>query len=215
MTQEELNKAIARVILSTKRKSRQYNLVEIATDIQKLKTSLGSLNEVANVIGISSGMLNQFLSVFKLPKNVLKLVEERKIDSVAIVHYLSKYSNEDITQLSDLIVLNNLSSQDLRVLLPYRKQFPQERVVDLVDKLHQSKNIKVSVIRISENDTCKSFDDLNELFATQVGVENIIAIEINKKNIDIKVSKKGEKILRETAKKNRLTLQEFIFKLIN
>jgi hypothetical protein len=215
MTQEELNKAIARVILSTKRKSRRYNLVEIATDIQNLKTSLGSLNEVANVIGISSGMLNQFLSVFKLPKNVLKLVEERKIDSVAIVHYLSKYSNEDITQLVDLIVSNNLSSQDLRVLLPYRKQFPQERVVDLVDKLHQSKNIKVSVIRISENDTCKSFDDLNELFATQVGVENIIAIEMNKKNIDIKISKKGEKILRETAKKNRLTLQEFIFKLIN
>jgi hypothetical protein len=215
MRQEELNKVTARVILSTKRKSRQYNLIEVASDIQTLKTSLGNLNEVAKVIGISPGMLNQFLSVFKLPKKVLKLVEERKIDSVAIVHFLTKYSNEDNIQLADLIVSNKLSSQDLKVLLPYRKQFPNEKIVDLVEKLHRSKNVKVSVIRLSEDETSKSFNELNDLFSAQVGVENIIEIEKNTKNIDIKLSKKGEKILRETAKKNKLTLQKYVFKLIN
>jgi hypothetical protein len=63
----DYNSALARVILSTKRKKRQYSLIEIASDIQLLLGTLGSLSEVSKVVGISTGMLSQFLSIKELP----------------------------------------------------------------------------------------------------------------------------------------------------
>lgn len=215
MGREDINSIVARVILSTKRKTRQYSLTKIAADIRSLQELLGNLNEVSKVIGISSGMLNQFLSVFKLPKSTIKLVDERKIDSVSTVHYLSKFNSDDIDQLSKILVSNYLKSQDLRVLLPFRKQHPDQPITDLVEKLQLSKNVKVSVIRISKDDSLKSLSELSDLFSRQVGQENVLAIEPNGKFIDIKLSKQGEKILRKCAKSSKRSLQDLISNLIS
>jgi hypothetical protein len=215
MTEEEVNKAIARVILSTKRKSRQYSLLDIATDIDALKEAKGGMQEISKIIGVSAGMLSQFLSVFKLPKPVIQMVKERKIDSVSVVHNLSRFNEEDILNLAELLVSKKLSSQDLRVLIPYRKQYLNESIINLVEKIHLSKNIKVSVIKIDKNDTTKTINELDSHFATQVGRENLLKIETNKNNIDIKLTKQGEKILRQRAKQNKKSLQELITSLIN
>lgn len=215
MTEEEINKAIARIILSTKRKSRQYSLFDIALDIEGLKKAKGGMKEVSKVIGVSSGMLSQFLSVFKLPKPIIELVKERKIDRVSMVHTLAKFNNDDAIQLAELLVSNKLSSQDLRILFPYRKQHTKESILDLVEKIHSSKNIKVSVIRINKNDTSKSVTELASFFSNQVGKENVITVEANNNFIDIKLSKQGEKILRQKAKSNNRTFQDLISTLIN
>ena len=122
MTNEEINSATARIILSTKRKKRQFNLYQIALDIKNLKEQKGSIKELSKLLGLSSGMLSQFLSVFKLPPEIIELVKERKIDSVSIVHHLAKYNLEDKKQLAELLSSKKLSSQDLRILIPYRKQ---------------------------------------------------------------------------------------------
>ena len=213
MTEEEVNKSIARVILSTKRKSRQFSLFEIANDIENLKNEKGSLNEVAKLIGLSPGMLSQFLSIFKLPKSVIELIKERKIDSVTIVHHLTKFKDNDILELSKLAAKNEISSQDLRILIPYRKQHANEDILDLVEKIHLSKNIKVSVVRILESDTTKSLSELEELFIKVVGKENILVIELNGNFIDIKLTKQGENNLRSKAKQLSLTLRELITRL--
>lgn len=215
MTDEEVNKAIARVILSTKRKSRQYSLLEIATDIRNLKNAKQGMKEVSKLIGVSSGMLSQFLSVFKLPEPILELVANRKIDSVAMVHYLAKFNAEDIPKLAELLATGKLSSQDLRILIPYRKQFKKEPIADLLERIHSSKNIKVSVIRIDKGDTTKSIEDLISIFGSHVGKENLNTIVPNENFIDIKFTKKGEKILRESAKRNKITLQELITTIIH
>ena len=173
------------------------------------------MKEVSKIIGVSSGMLSQFLSVFKLPKSIIESVKQRKIDSVSMVYNLSKFNNEESLQLAELLVSNKLSSQDLRVLIPYRKQHTKETIVDLVEKIHSSKNIKVSVIRISKEDTSKSIPELSSFFAIQVGKENVISIEQHNNFIDIKLSKQGEIILRQKAKKNNKTFQVLISNLIN
>lgn len=215
MTEEQINKAIARVILSTKRKKRQHSLYDIALDIDSLKKAKGSISAVAKIIGISSGMLSQFLSVFKLPNPVIELVKKREIDSVSMVHHLSKFQNDDLLKLSELLSSNQLSSGDLRILIPYRKQYKNETILELVDKIHSSKNIKVSVIRINKDDTSKSISELNSIFSYQVGDSNVIEIEPNNDLIDIKITKQGENILREKARHCKKTIQELIFILIH
>ncbi len=215
MTEEEINKAIARIILSTKRKKRQFNLFEIALDIESLKNEKGGMKEVSKLIGVSAGMLSQFLSVFKLPEPIVELVKERKIDSVSIVHHLAKYNSEDKQKLVELLSSKELLSQDLRILIPYRKQYPNESIIELVERIHSSKNIKVSVIRINKNDTEKTIIELGSIFTKEVDKENLITVESKDDVIDIKVTKQGEKILREKAKRNGKTFQELITILIN
>lgn len=215
MTEEEINKAIARVILSTKRKKRQYSLYDIALDIQNLKEAKGSLNEVSKIIGITTGMLNQFLSVFKLSDVFLKLVKERKLDQVTTVHYLTKLKENDKKELADLFLSNKLSVDDLRALIPFRKKYPNDSITDLVEKILSSKNIKVSVIKIPKEETTKSIELLEVQFKKLLGDENFITIEKNDNFIDIKVSKEGTKILRNEAKLNKKTFQELLTTLIN
>jgi len=214
MITEKYNKALARVILSTKRKNREYSLIEIAKDIKLLQETLGSVSEVAKVVGISSGMLHQFLSVLKLPKPVLKLIIERKIDSVSAAHYLSKFNADDIVELSRLIESNKLNSQDIRVLLPFRRKYSNEPILELVNRIHSSKNIKISVIRISKDDTNKSIDQLKLAFEKIVGSSNLMSVEAVGNYIDIKLLKKGEQQLRKAASANRTSLQGLVTTII-
>ncbi|MCW3102700.1 MAG: hypothetical protein JWO09_1140 [Bacteroidetes bacterium] len=215
MTEEQLNETIARVILSTKRKSRQYSLYDIATDILALKKEKGGMQEVAKIIGITSGMLNRFLSVFKLPLSVQELVKQREIDRISLVLDSSKLKEEDVLLLAKKGLLKNLSSQDIRTLVAYRKEYKSGSIDNLVEEILKSKNIRASVIRIDKGDTTRSIEDLSEIFAREVGRENLIVVEPNKGFIDIKLTKDGERKLREEAKINKKTLQKLIAYLIH
>lgn len=214
MNEEEVNKAVARVILSTKRVKRQYSLYDIASDIEFLKGAKGNIKEVSKVIGISPGMLNQFLSVFKLPIDIVELVKNRKIDSVSIINSLSKLENKDVLELSEMLRNNLISSHDLRVLIPYRKQFPNESIEELVKRIRSSKNIKVYVLRISKQDTTKPLEELEKIFTDSVGSENLHSIEQTNDFINIKIFKEGERCLRGKAKSKKITLQELVSNLV-
>lgn len=214
MTKEEMDMAIARVILSTKRRNRPFSLLEVARDIVSLKEQRGSLVEVSNIIGISPGMLSQFLSVFKLQKDIQKLVEERKIDSVSLVYHLTKFSKRDQQALSDMLSTKEISSHELRALIPYRKQYPDESIQNLVRKIQSTKNIKISVLRFNQLETSKSIMELNSIFSTLLEGENVHEVIQNGEHIEVKLTKKGEIILRNIAKRNKSTFHEFVSKLI-
>ena len=171
MSLEEIE---ARVILSTKRKKRNYSLVTIADDIIKLKNKYGSIAEVAKTIGISSGMLNQFLKVNYLSDKIKNLVGKRKVDSVTIVSNLSKFSKEDQNILINYILDKNLNSQDLRYLSPLRKENPNRAIEDLVKQTLYSKGIRVSVIQFSQKDFARSIEDFERDIKNIIGEDNFI-----------------------------------------
>jgi hypothetical protein len=206
---------IARLILSTKRKKREFSILEIASDISFLKEMLGSLKEVSKVIGISTEMLNQFLSVYKLPQEVQTLVKERKIDRVAVVFLLSKFSEEDLQQLIPMVSDRKISSQDLKVLLPYRKQHSQEKIIDLIKNLSSSKNVKISVVNIPRKATNRSSQQIAEIIKAKVGDDNFLVVTEDENLYGIKIKKEGEKILRAIAKEEKISLSALITTLIN
>lgn len=214
MGNNKVNEATARILLSTKRKSRQYSLYEIASDILFLKNEIGGINNVSKIIGISTGMLNQFLSVFKLPAEIIELLKERKIESVSSAHILSKFNNEDSIQLAQLILTEGLTSQELRIILPFRRKNLNEPIIDIVRRVLDSKNIKVSVIRISESKLKCSITELENRILNLIGNENFLTISSSNSNIDLKITTEGEKKVRQKAKENKLSFQEFINKII-
>lgn len=209
-----VNAAIARVLLSTKRKSRQYSLLEIATDIQFLKNEKGGIKNVAKLIGISTGMLNQFLSIFKLPTTIVELIKERKIESVSLAHNLSKFKHDDAIQLAQLIINKGLTSQELKIILPYHRKFPNDPIGEVVERVKNSKNIKVSVIRFPSSDLRINIKELEAKISQLIGKENFLTIEKSNANIDLKVLSVGEAKLREVARNQKLSFQELIKQLI-
>jgi len=214
MNESLINGAIARVILSTKRKLRQYSLLEIANDIEFLKIEKGGIKNVAMLIGISTGMLNQFLSVFKLPPSILELIKERKIESVSLAHLLSKFKHDDAIQLAQIVVNKGLTSQELRKILPYRKKYPNDPISEIVQRVLNSKNIKVSVIRFPSSDLKSNLAEMEAKVIELIGKENFLTIEKSKTNIDLKIKPIGEKKLRGVAKNQKISLQELIKKII-
>ena len=85
-----------RLIANTRRKKRPDSIVEIAGYIRELESDVGSLKAVSEIPGIdiSAHMLRQFLSVEQLYPEVKKLVAERKIDLINVVHYMRNFDEE-------------------------------------------------------------------------------------------------------------------------
>ncbi len=206
---------IPRIIVSIPHSSNvPFALNEIAQDVEELSTLLGGLNKVAEIAGISEGMLNQFLRVKKLTPKLQDLVGNRTIDSVSFVHNLAKFSAQDQESIVEEIILGNMSRQDVRLLSPLRKQFPEYTVSQLIEKLKKSEDQKVSVIKFSSDDLHKSIEALRREIIKIVGTAELIDLLMTDKEGAIKMTQKGELQLRKAAKQKHKTLQEFTYTIL-
>lgn len=213
MTDTNVNIAIGRILSNTKRKKRPCSLVEIANDFETALTQK-SKNELSEIIGISSNMINKFTSVNKLPLSIKKLVEERLVDSVALVYDLTKLSNKDLMELEPLLKENKINSNELKVFLPFRKQHPSKSIIELYNQQLNSKNIKVSVIRLQKSDGNNDLIGLKNKLAKIISSDEILDLEINNNNLDIKITKNGELELRKIAREQNKTFQSLIQDII-
>src|SRR5437764_5953125 len=93
---------------------RNISIYQIAENIIALSKIKGGIKNVAGLLGISTGMLNKFLSVKKLSPEVLQLVKERKIDSVEAINIIAKFPYKVQKVISEKTISHKLSSQDIR-----------------------------------------------------------------------------------------------------
>ncbi|MFT3886513.1 MAG: hypothetical protein QM724_14150 [Flavobacteriales bacterium] len=114
--------------MNTRRIKRTASIEELAYDIQLLRDSYGTLDKVSEAIGLSTSMLGQFMAVEKLIPEVREMVRKRVLDSVSVVHYISKHSAADQVYLAKAYTSGDLSSQDIRAIAPLRTRFPAERI---------------------------------------------------------------------------------------
>lgn len=206
---------IARLILSTKRRVREFDLIQVADDIERLKNEMEGLKPVSEILEISEGMLNKFLKVKSTSPKIQKYVKSRVIDSVALVNELGKFSLSEQDILIDLIINKVLHPIDLRYLHPLRTKYIDISIEQLVNRLNESKNKKVSIIKFNEEDLHKPITELELALKNIVGEKELINLEINNKFGTIRITPKGEKILRDSAKRQRKTLQDFTYSILN
>lgn len=214
MTDNDINIATGKLLANTKTKKRPFNILEVANLIN-IVLKKQSLNELATTLGIKAAMLSKFLSVYKLPKFIQELVESRVIDSVAVVFYLSKLNETDLQELLPLLKEDKINSVELKSFLPFRTKHPSQSIIELYKQHIASKNIKVSVIRLAETDLKSGIENLKNNLSNLLPQSEIIAIEQNKKFVDIKLTKEGENLVRDEAKKRNITLQNLIQEIVN
>lgn len=206
--QEE--RIIGRVLANTLAQKRPSNLIEIANDIEFLKNKMGSLESVSRVVGISSDMLRQFLCVNQLSPEVRKLVKDRKIDSVTIIHKMRRFNENEQKIISDEVISGRLTSGDVRALAALKNKLPELTIHELISRLLSSKDIRLYVVRFQIPQELKEMRALKESFEGIVGKDQIISFDVEEGIGSLELTKVGLKKLREAAKQRNLTLRKFV-----
>ncbi len=212
---ESLDTIIARLLLNTKRAKRQDSIIQVVTDIKALRSHFnGDLKMVSSTIGLTSDMLNQFLSVERLTPEVFQLVAERKIDSVSAVHYIARFPALDQSQIAEKYIEGTLTTQDIRALGPLRTTFSDTPIADLTSRLLASKNVKISVIYFQLKGS-ESLEAISNKVGAVLNETDIVSIE-NKGMLGIlKLTAKGEQELRNIANQKGLSLKEYFAQIIS
>lgn len=112
---EELDEetALAIVFANTKRKKRDLDLITIAKAFDFLVKLYRSRKAVAEMVGISTEMIREFLIALDLPLEVQKLLSERKIDSVDMISKISALKKPSI-QIAVANAIVGLQPEDMR-----------------------------------------------------------------------------------------------------
>lgn len=206
---------IGRLIANTRRPKRSLSIIDIAEDVDWLSRYLGGLSKAASVLSISAGMLNQFLRVQKLTPKVQNLVKAREIDSVSIVHNLAKFSAADQDAIVEYIKQGQLAYSDLRLLHPLRKQLPEEPVETLIEKLQNSKNIKVSIVHFPAESLQRDINELRSELSSITGPAEVVDVVLDNGVGSMKLTRKGEQALRQAARRQNKTFRDFTYALLH
>ncbi len=201
---------IAQLIANTRRKKRPNNLIQIAGEIRWLENDLGSLKAVSETIGISTDMLGQFLSVERLCPEVQKLVEERKIDLVNVVHYMRNFDAKAQRVIAGEVIAGRLSGNDIRVLAPLRKSLPDLTIKQLISRVEKSRNIRVYVAYFLIPQRLKDTERLKRRFEKIVGKTEIVSFSVKNRIGTLELTTIGRKKIRKAAKERNLSLRKFI-----
>jgi hypothetical protein len=211
---KDRNTVIARLILNTKRLKRINSLVEIAQDIRWLEKDMGSLKAVAEVLKLTTEMLGRFLSVERLCPEVRKIVQERKIDLINVVHYMRIFSPREQKVIANVVTSGDLSGEDIRVLAPLHRSQPNLSIEQLISHVRKAKNIRMYVAYLPVPDNFKNAGVIKGRLTKIVGETGIASFNIKGKVITMMFSADGHKKIREAAKGKNLSLGQYLKSLI-
>jgi hypothetical protein len=207
--EKRLEKALARLIGSTRRQHRAKNLLEVAEEIKVAEKLLGSRKAVARRIGLSDEMLKEFESVNELEKPVKRMVKDGLITSVDTAYRISLLPKSDQPVVARACVESGLSGKEVREVVVLRRIDGKQPIHSIIDSVKGSR-IKVQyVIRFAvSSDGVKN--NLRRRFELLLGKKNIVSFEI-KNNIGIViVTEEGKSRLESEARRRNITKKKIV-----
>lgn len=206
----KLEKALALIISCTRRIKRPVDLVTVTKNILYAKRCMGSLEAVAEAVGLSVQQLKDFLAVEDLCDEVKALVAKRDIDSVDVVKTISKLPAQKQKVLAKHLVEERIISKDVRVIATFAKKFPYKPIAKVVKEYERSKDVRLYVAEFRLPTNFKNRVGLQERFEKIVGKGEIKKLQFKKGVAVLEVTSLGHKKLRQAVRKRRMTLRKFI-----
>jgi len=186
--EKRLEKALARLIGSTRRPRRVKNLLEVAEEIEVAEKLLGSRKAVAKRIRLSDEMLKEFASVNILEEAVKQMVKEELITSVDTAYRLSLLPKTDQPVVARAYVESGLTGKEVREVVALRRRDSKQPIQAIIDSVKDSRPKVQYVIRFAlPSDVGRS--NLRRRFELLVGAKNIVSFEIRDKIGNVTVTK--------------------------
>lgn len=223
---------LAKLLLSvgTRKRWRALDPITTANILDKL-CKRSSQKEVARKIGVSSEQIRQFRCLLDLPKNVKKLVEDRKI-GIDAGYRISLLKNEDEQEiLAKAIIDRKVTSNEVRGIVQSLKKWnlnmPISECIELAIKYRriiEEEHLLVSRIRERTLNSLKerseasgiSVDDLLEgiLKETISPEEGFISANNFDYTILLALKKEGFNTFKAEAAKSNIKLNNLVDRLI-
>lgn len=228
LTDEE---TLAKLLLSvgTRKKWRVLDPITTAKELDKL-CKRTSQKEVARMIGVSSETIRMFRRLLTLPKNVQKLVEERKI-GIDSGYRISLLNVDEQEILANVIIEKKLTSVEVRGIIQSLKKWnPHMPILECVEvaikyrPIIEDEHLLVSRIRESTLNALKErfeasgilVDDLIEgILKETIPIEKgFISAKIFDNTILLVLEKGGFNEFKAEAVKSKVNLNNLVDKLI-
>lgn len=214
-TQNELEDALAALIASTKRVHRKLNLLEIAKKIEVARKGLGDLKKLSEAIGLSTEMLRQFSRVTKLSPEVQRYVTQGVIKSVDIADRISRLPREDQLLVAQAVVRGELSGDDVRAIVSFRKHQPKFPIREIISCVTSSRSIKEYVVQFLIPAGEKKLNHIETRFVKLLGKDKVCSVNAEKGVGNLILNIEGKKQLELIAKEKSLTKRELVEKVIS
>jgi len=207
--QERLEKALVRLVGSTRRLRRVKNLMEVANELEVAEKLLGGREVVAKKIGLSEEMLREFASVTNLHKSVKEMVKAGLVTSVDTAYRISMLPKSEQLQVARWYVKNELSGKEVRDVIALRKRNLGCDLGEIIESVKRDRDIIQYVIKFRLN-VKKGIRVLRKRFSQLIGKENVISLETDGRIAKLILSEMGRRILQEEAKKRKMTKRKLI-----
>jgi hypothetical protein len=204
-----LEKALIRLIGSTRRSRRSKNLIEVAKELAVAEKLLGSRKIVSEKIGISEEMLREFASVKKLSKSVKEMIKDGRLTSVDIAYRISMLPKSEQLQVARAYIEDDLSGKDVRDVVALCKRNAERKTQEVIKQVKSSQDIIQYIIRFRLREKVGTAA-LRRKFAAMLGDRNIVSLEVKGKIVNLTISDEGRKMLQKEAKKRGITKRKFI-----
>ncbi|MCX6864866.1 MAG: hypothetical protein NTV46_01365 [Verrucomicrobia bacterium] len=212
-TDAQLDRALALLISSTKRKKRRASLIEVGEALEIAKSHLGSLKDVGDRIGLSGKMLGQFSKISNLSEGLKELVRQRKIDSVDTVTHLAQLSEGDQLEVGRRSAFEDWKTDDVRAFVELRKRDHSAPAVDLADRVFLSKTTKQFVFEFVPRGGL-DLRSISVRLEKWIPSEAIISVETSGSKGTVVVSQSGFEALQREAKARNVPIRQLLPQLL-
>ena len=203
----ELDRALAVLISSTKRKRRAVALTDIASALQIARKYLGSTAVVARAIGLSGKMLGQFARVEDLTPTARTLVASRTIDSVDAVVQLAQLSPGEQEVIANAIAARELDTKDVRAVVEMRKTSPAKSLLQILDSVKSSKTRRHYVIQFVVRGGITN-EDIRQRLLLFLSPANIVEVMAEGTQGRVTLDEKGYSSFKDEAKRRGATIKQ-------
>jgi hypothetical protein len=203
-------RALATLLANTKTRRRPDSLVTVASLVRTLSRSMGGDKRVAQAVGISTEMLRKFKSVDKLCPEVKALFRQRSLDSVSEAHYLSHFGPAAQQLLADELMREQMTSDDLKVLVPMMASSPRSSAHDLLKRLKGSRDVHVYVAYFHVPGRGFDSSAARRRIEEVVGAEGLLSLKASGDVGEVRLSRAGRALLQRAARERGLSARRLI-----
>lgn len=200
---DDLDRALAMLMACTRTTRRPVGLMELAKSIDLAVLCLGDVATVADRIGLSPKMLQQFLSVRRLTPEVQDLFAARTLDSVDASSQLALLSADDQKEAGKALSAREIDTADLRALVALRRDGDTDPIMKILEKVKVSKTTKEFVVEFVNRDRL-SPEALRRLLAPRFPDSGIIRIDVQGALARLVLNREGKQALASVAKQLRV-----------
>ena len=198
-------KAIAALLRNTRTKVRPLSLIEVERWLAVAIRQVGSLGEVARLIGLSPKMLGQFQCVNKLSAPVRDLFRLRRIDSVDAATHLSKISSTAQLPVALEVANGAMNTSDVRAVAEILTRKPDMAADAAIRDVKATRNVVHHIAEFAIRGANIRKKVLRRRFESALGAQNLISLSEQEGIGRVVLTPDGRRALMQMCKTRGMT----------